>query len=629
MDVELLVNHRRNADLVMNPHPMFPHPVAGPPAFDHYVAPGILDGPGAPNRFPQHLPFSQPHMPPQAMPPQMVQGYPGPPPPPRLQHHHSAPSGSMPIVYPQMLMEQEFASVHRPGSGVTHQGAQLQQAYPPGGSTLRNRRSLSPVPLHPISNGSSSMGATLPSMSGSKPGGRSAMPGPGPSSVGLPDAKRADVVGHGMDQDVVLMERDRRIIDYGKHKERERRERDRVMEIDPERHELRREQEREPHEFEREPERPNHAPHAIQRHPSHQYHSHPSQGGHVHPSHNHHHHHHHVLHNHAGAANGMNSSTSGQSQLPGGQMSTGIGSAMNSPPILRESEAQRQHIGVPAEVIDLHSSMQSTVSLRSLSRKGNDEQLVLHAEAARERARPPIPHERSAPPFVSPSMQPSGASFPPSPRTAPQGHSTAPASVAPSRRGSWSASDGAAVPRPSSSASAHLPPLPVSQRLPVSSLPNRTTPAQLSPTAQPHRSPTMLSSPRNGVIRLPPLSSPQSTDMRSPTRSTQPPPGPPLPGPTASGILSKPVSPKTSRRTPPPATTRPKSPLTRERSLSGTIPPSIPPSQKLSRKSPTSIFPAPVSQPTPLPSSRLPNVGTDSDANLVPTPLKVNAVPVD
>ncbi|EKM57107.1 uncharacterized protein PHACADRAFT_183635 [Phanerochaete carnosa HHB-10118-sp] len=639
-DIEFLLNHRRNAGLVMN-HPVFPHPVPGPPAFDHYnVGPGVLDGPGAPNRYPPHMPFQQPPMLPPAMPPQMVQAYPGVAPPPRLQHHHSAPSGSIPIAHPQMLIEQEFASAHRPVSGSAHQSTQMQQ-YPAGGPLSRNRRSLSPVPLHPVGNGSTVMGAG-PSSISTKGSGRSAIPGPGPSGLGLSEAKRIDVAGYAMDQDMILMDRERerqRMMELEKQKERDyrdRRERERAMEIEQERREHRqREQEREQLDLERAMERSNHVPHAVQRHASHQHLIHPSQGGHMHSAHHHHHHHHHVVHHHSGSSNGLGSSTSGQHQgslppLPG-PASNGVASAANSPHMsIRDPEAQRQHAGMPVEVIDLHPSVQSTVSSRSLSRKGNDEQLAPQADAVRERTRPPLPHERSAPPFVTPPTQSSGGNYPPSPQAS-QGFSTAPASVAPSRRGSWSTSDGTAVPRPSSSASAHLPPLPVSQRLPVSSLPNRIPPAQLSPTAQPHRSPLLLSPPRNGIIRLP-LSPPQSSSVRSPTRNSQPLPGPSLPGPASSGTVTKPVSPKNTRRTPPlppPLTTRPKSPLTRERSMSSTVPPSIPLGQKHLRMSPVSIFPAPVSQPTPLPSSRLPNVGTDSDANLVSAPPKVNAVPVD
>ena len=245
----------------------------------------------------------------------------------------------------------------------------------------------------------------------------------------------------------------------------------------------------------------------------------------------------------------------------------------------------------------------------------------------RDRGRGPVGpsmherHERSNPPFVSPPMQSSQGPFPPSPRTA-QGLSTAPASAAPSRRGSWSASDGAVAPRPSSSSSAHLPAIPISQRHPASALPNRP---QLSPTSQ--RSPSMLS-PRSGAIRLPPLSPPQGSSLRSPTRNPQALPGISLP--LHSGSHSKPVSPQMSRRSSPPLhpPSRPRSPSMRERSLSGVVPPSIPPGQKHSRMSPVYIFPAPVSQPTPLPTSRLPNVGVDPEANLVPAP-KVNAVPVD
>lgn len=415
-------------------------------------------------------------------------------------------------------------------------------------------------------------------------------------------------------------ERERRMM------ERERDERERLRERERER-EWQFRQQREQEHFERELERSNLLAHP-QRALSHT-HPHPlnpaGPGPHAHPSHHHHHHHHVLHHHHPNSVNGLGPIASGQPQnaVPR-EASNGIGPGASSPRIPRDAELQRGHV-VPVEVIELSSSAPQHASSHAYLRKANDDQLPLHSNGGRDRARGPMgpsAHERQALPFVSPPMQSSQSVFPPSPRTA-QGLSTAPASVAPSRRGSWSAPDGATVPRPSSSSSAQLPPLPVSQRLPASAIPGR--PAQLSPN-QPHRSP-MLSPPRSSGIRLPPLSPPQTSVMRSPPRNLQALPSVPLS--TPSGSHSKSVSPKVSRRqTPPPPLSRPRSPSTKERNLGGAAPTSIQPAQKHSRMSPVNVFPAPVSQPTPLPTSRLPNAGMDPEANLVPPP-KVNAVPVD
>lgn len=605
-DLEFLFGHRRNAGMILGP---YGHPAAGQPVFDQYNGMGMLDGPGA--RFPPHMPFQQGPMPPQPVPPPMVQGFPGlAPPPSRLQHHSSAPSGSMPMSHSQILMEQEFAAgAHRPASGPVHPSSQMQ--YPSAGPPPRNRRSLSPLPMHAMNNGSNTAMGPGPSSRSSR------IPaGAGSSSRGAKDGKRGDPLMHGLEVDHVMAEKERehrRIMDP-------REERDWGRDLERER------QFRQERDYELEMERSGHLP--LQRLPSHSHqhaHAQSSQAPHGHGPH-HHHHHHHVVHrhHHAGSVNGVGPSGPPQGAIPR-ETSNGIGPGAGSPHIPRDIEPQRGHI-VPVEVIELSSSAQQHVSSHAYPRMGPEEQLPPHSDSGRDRARGPggssLP-ERSNPPFVSPPMQSSHGTFPSSPRAA-QGLSTAPASIAPSRRGSWSAPDGPADPRPSSSASSRLSTLPVSQRLPASALPNRAP--QLSPTSQPHRSPML--SPRNGGIRLPPLSPSHNSSLRSPMRNSQALPGIPLPPP--SGGHSKSSSPQVSRRSSPPLRppSRPRSPLTRERALSGVAPQSIPSGQKHSRMSPVNIFPAPVSQPTPLPTSRLPNVGVDTEANLVPAPT-VNAVPVD
>lgn len=591
-DLEYLFAHRRMygleaANARMNMGPIVGHPLAGPPFEPYNIGLGMLDGPGAPGRFPSYMSLQQAPLHPNALPPQMIQGYPNPGHAPRMQHHHSAPP--VPHPHPQSMIDQDIPVNHR--SVAPHSNMQMQHP-PSGGSIPLMRRSISPVPV--THNGLSS--AAGPSSYGSsKSSSRVGMGGPGPGSLGMKEGRRTISGTRNMDMDVIDREKERdRMFEI--MKSREHADRDWPMERENERiRERERERDRD-REYEREMERSNHVPHNLQRHQHAHQHGSSGPANHVHGAH-----HHHVYHHHAGGMNGQGPSFAGSNGMTPGD---------RSPLHIHEHETQRQHLGVPVEVIELSSSTKSLRSSHSSSRKGREELPPL-VDSMRERGRigPGVPpYERTSSSFAQ-------GSYPPSPR-APAGLSTAPASMAPSRRGSWSAPDEAGL-RPASSSSNH-PSLPPSHRVPSSaSLPNRP---QLSPTLRPHHSPS--SPPRSNGIRLPPLSPPQGSNARSPIRGPQGLPGHAM---QPSGSSSKSISPKVTRRTPPPPSSRPKSPFSRERSHSGTQPSIMPLSQKLSRMSPANLPSPPIPQPTAHPPSRL---GVESDSNLVSVP-KVKAVPVD
>lgn len=251
--------------------------------------------------------------------------------------------------------------------------------------------------------------------------------------------------------------------------------------------------------------------------------------------------------------------------------------------------------------------------------KGSDEP-SLSSDLARERARSalvPAAQERITTPFVLTPSQAMAIQRNPSPssRNA-QGPSTAPTSSSPSRRGSWSAADDLGLPRPSSSGSAHV----------VNN--TSSTPSHLHPSAglvgkrlQPSSSmaqqgPSLAASPHNnGVIRLPPLSPAPAPATRSPVRVPQ------TLSPLAS-LASKPLSPKTLRRSPSPG--RPKTPG-RERVGTPVNGPNPGPTfAKVRPASPGPMFSASPSLAAPLStSSRLPSVSSTSDPNIPPVPQSV------
>lgn len=593
---------------MMNMNPMLGgHPVP-PIGFDQYglgMGPVGMPDPGIGHRFP-HIPFQQP-MPQQPMLGQMIQGYPGPggPGAPRLQHHHSAPSGGpLPGPHTQMLIEQDVGPSNRPGSGILP-NPHMPQYGAPIPQTLM-RRSISPVPIQPGSNG-------LPNLpSSGKTTSRANMNIPGPSSQSGKEQKRIASGARPMEVDGLEREKERdRYQDGLKSREKDARDfhvdRDRELIYERERDRAR-ERDRE-RESDRELDRTGHGSLPVQRISSHQHplHLHPSssQAGHHHPPHHHHHHHHVHHHHHPNASNGpVSAAAAGQtSTVTALHPSNGLASRNVSPHPSRELD-RRAHSGAPVEVIDLSSAKSATGPMSAW--KNNDDLGPPGEMHERAKLTGPAPRDRAMPP-----------SYPSSPRNGP-GPSTAPASMAQSRRGSWSAPDDSALPRPSSSASSHLVSASSSgpQRLPPAV--NSTPRTQVSPSLPSQRSPSMISPSRHNSMHLPPLSPSVGSMPRSPLRPSQALPSTLPPVPTS----AKSTSPKILRRTPP-LLNRPKSPgLVRNMHgpplSSSKVPPTSPPANIFSLSHSHSSLSGP----------RLPNISAGSEPSLPPPP-KVNPLPVD
>ena len=246
------------------------------------------------------------------------------------------------------------------------------------------------------------------------------------------------------------------------------------------------------------------------------------------------------------------------------------------------------------------------------------EEAGLPADFSRDRGRPQLAPPPSTPFVMTPSQATLAiqANFPPSPRNGP-GSSTAPASMAPSRRGSWSAPDDGGMPRPSSSASTHVGGSAPSHLHPSAGLAAKRM--QSSPT-QPQSSSAMSPTHHGNGIRLPPLS-PPNPSVRSPLRVGQP--LPPLPSSTV--IQPKSTSPKVLRRSPPP-NIRPKSPGREQLNSNGASASSTiaGPLSKPRPVSPVPVFAvSPSIPPPPLGAPRMPNVSNGSDSSLPPVPQSV------
>lgn len=282
------------------------------------------------------------------------------------------------------------------------------------------------------------------------------------------------------------------------------------------------------------------------------------------------------------------------------------------------------------EGVELSAPNKSTLSSPiSTFRKGSDEPLASPADFARDRGRAALiaqPQERITTPFVMTPSQATVAmqdSFSPPSRNLP-GPSTAPASIAPSRRGSWSPPAEGNVPRPSSSASSHVgntSSSTMSHLHPSAGLTSKRFP--LSPSMQPSGSPLTMSPSHNNGIRLPPLTPPTGSRHLSPVRNPRS--LPPLSSAPASASQPKPMSPKMIRRGSPPPV-RSKSPGRGQRdqpndSDNGTV--SAAPTTKARPLSPVPIFAVSSSIPAPLSGPRLPSVNPGSDGNLPPVPQSV------
>ncbi|PSR75697.1 hypothetical protein PHLCEN_2v8988 [Hermanssonia centrifuga] len=594
-DIEYLNGHRRSMNgldltrtsgMGMNP---LGHPSAASHGFDYNLGMGIVDG--AQGRYPP-MPFPQP---------QMMPGYSGSA-PPRLPHHHSAPLPNM--NHPQMVIEQDMVPIHRPGSRTAQPNPHMPQ-YPangPGITSLDMRaRSISPVSIQSLNSAPNAGGISGPSsLDINKSNGWVGMNGPGPSSISSAgkDFRRTTMGVRNMDIDILDREKDRereRITDPGKVRDLTDREWER---------------ERRDREQERDIERSNHVPQAAQRHPSHQYpHVHPPAGPAAHLPHNHQHHHHHVVHHHH-STQGPHSTGQQPNSVPSHAVN-GSASGRTSPIGSREFEPRRTLPDVPMEIDSLKTGLSTPTSSHW---KGDGEQASLSPEFPRERPRPSGPSvlERMAPSFVmtpSQASQVMQASFSPASRNQP-GTSTAPASIASSRRGSWSALEENGVARPASSASAHLSGV---NSVPPSHLhPSSLKRPHASPSLQSQRSPpSMLISPHNNGIRLPPLSPSNALARRSPFRIPQP--LPPSPLPPHMTIQSKPPSPQIMRRSPPPQGAI-KSPEHRELRLipSGSAPIIVP--AKTRPVSPVSLIPR-SSSPIPL-LAQPPTVGAGLESGI-------------
>ncbi|KAI0922794.1 hypothetical protein AcV5_009675 [Taiwanofungus camphoratus] len=547
-DLEFLYQHRRAA-VGFDPHRPAMMLGAFPPGFESYnnVNMTMLDGPGGGNRFalpPPSFQNQQQH-PQMQVPPPMMQGFPNHV--SRLPHHHSAPAGSLPnIHHAQIVLDQDMIPTHRPGSGHAQLAPHMQQQYPSMGTMSGSlmRRSISPVPVQSLNNGSGSgmpMGMAAsplpPGFAGSKSNGWVGIgpSAPSPFPVGVKEPRGPNGVIDGRERE---KERER-YADGVKARDRADRER----------------------EFERE--REHHMPVIQQRHPNHQHshqhlHAPPGQAPHHHLGpHHHHHHHHHVLHHHhpqqsAGgpSSGGHASATTG---LPG--MNPVAGSSRD-PHSSREFEGRRPHSGPPTEVVEL-SSQQVLASPRMLPMwKGGDEP-PLSGDLARDRGRPPLgpphvgPHERLMTPFVMTSAQVTQTAYPGSPRNGP-GPPTAPGSIGSSRRGSWSAPEENGHPRPASSGSFG----PTSGHVQGSSAPSvhrhSVSRIQRPPSTQPHSnafgSPAMTNGRPLPLPMSPSHSGPAFPGSRSPARPGQPLLPSQIPPPSAIAH-SPPVRPASPART--------------------------------------------------------------------------------
>ncbi|EED80278.1 predicted protein [Postia placenta Mad-698-R] len=220
-DLDFMVQNRRLA-VGFDPHrQVMVNPTMGAPVGYDYPPSmpnmQLIDGPVQGNRFgPPPPAFSHQH--PQHYsqiqgPQSMIQGFPGQG--PRPSHHHSAPAGSLPNLHPsQMPMEPDTVHAHRPDSRSAHPGPHMQQAYGSGPSTSGPgplmRRSISPVPVQTLSNGSGpsmpmGMGPAPmpPGFAGSKANGWVGVGQPGPGSIpaGMKEPRRPSSVAEGRERD--------------------------------------------------------------------------------------------------------------------------------------------------------------------------------------------------------------------------------------------------------------------------------------------------------------------------------------------------------------------------------------------------------------------------------------------
>ncbi|KAI0342513.1 hypothetical protein BDW22DRAFT_1420452 [Trametopsis cervina] len=601
-DLDFLLVHRRNSMgfdaarvgmVGFNPI-LGGHPIPAPLGYEHFGI-GIGAGPSDSSGRVSHIPFQQP-IPQQGIPGHMIPGYPAQsgPSAPRLTHHHSAPPGALPSAHTQMLLEHDGIHLHRPGSGLPPDVHMIH--YPSNMPMNFMRRSISPVPVQAVvTPGGMSLGGVPPS---GKTGGRNIAPVI-PQSV--KDHKRHGSGTRPPDGDGFERERERdRFPDVYKTRDKDDRGREMSNDLHFER-ERARERDRE-HDMDR----AGYLPHTGQRPPPHPHtpaHLHPSstQAGATHPPHHHHHHHHHVHHHHH-PTNGSN----GPGQGPGGpsanvtslQPSNGPTSRNASPHPHRDIE-RRGHSGAPVELNELTKKPSSSGPTHPW--KNNESSNITGDIHERSRLTgAPSGRERAVPP----------PSYPSSPRG--HGTSTAPASKAPSRRGSWSGADDYGPLHPSAAA-AHLnSTLQNPVRIPQTMM-NSTTHQQVSPLLPNQRSPAMISPSRHNPVRLPPLSPSLGPNSRSPLRISQPLPGVP-------GSSTKPISPQLLRRTPPP--------LGHSESPGISVHPQVggPPSTQKAHPSSPSIFPAALPHPS-LNNPRLSNVAIGAEHTLPPP--KVNSLPID
>lgn len=585
---------------MLGPNSMFGPPPGPPHGFEPFnMGIPMIDGPPL-NRFGlpmQHLQANQMQGPIQL-------GFPGPSGHGNRMQNHSAPPAPIGNV-PHHQVHLDMEMIGRPSSGAPPLHAQLySNPVPPPVPLHLNRRSISPPPVPYLHNG---MGSGMPggpssSSSTSKtpswmvPGTSGSMP----HSGGTKEGKRLNGAEIG------IQEREK---DLGRERISEgmklRDGRDREIESD------------------REGDRPYHMQHGLpHRHAPlqlpHQHNHSSTTSGHA-GQHHHHSHHHHVHHHHhppsgPGGPNHQQQSPNGPPPMNGLSGNTGG----LSPRPLRDLDSRRPPSGAPMEVIDVPTAQGSKQVIA----------LPMGEMEYRERGRPlgppPAgPHDRALSSFMmTPSQSASG--FPQSPRNAPAA-STAPGSIGPSRRGSWTEEQG--LPRPGSSSSlgpsSNLPP-------PNSAGPSshRHTPlarAAMTPPLPPQRTP-MHSPPRSNGIRLPPLSpsAGEGGPMRSPLRAGQ---ALPLSANSPSKLTSPEMA-KLRRHSPPPQLSM-RSPLMREQLSSGPVNPlgSMNHSTNPRTSSPITIFP-PSSHSVPL--QRLPPVGSVGSGRHSPAlanPPKMNAVP--